>query len=134
MLESRYGCTSAEVKISGFLNHLASLSKSSVMTLSMSITVVLPISSTDLEEYSVGEFAKSWKRPRLNIGAAARPAAATNVRLSRSRRVLTRFLDFICNSFRVNSCDSWIVLRLLKKNDPRITLNTRTELSLDQNW
>lgn len=54
----------------------------------MSITVDLPIRSIALDEYSRGECANNRKRPRLSIGAATRPAEASAICFSDSRRVM----------------------------------------------
>src|SRR6185503_12444101 len=88
MPESRNGCRSAAVNVSGSLNHLACLLKSSVNTLSMSITVARPIRSIACREYSVVEPANTRKRPRLIIGAATTAAVAIPALLNISRRLM----------------------------------------------
>src|SRR6185369_6844267 len=89
MPESRNGCRSAAVKVSGSLNHFACLLKSSVNTLSMSITVARPIRSIACREYSFVELAKSRKRLRLIIGAATIAAVAIPAFFNISRRFMS---------------------------------------------
>src|SRR6185436_20295360 len=89
MPESRNGWRSAAVNVSGSLNHFACLLKSSVNTLSMSITVARPTKSIACREYSVVEFANRRNRPRLIIGAATTAAVAIPALLSISRRLMS---------------------------------------------
>src|SRR6185369_5158107 len=94
MLDSVYGCKSEAWNNSGLLCHFASLLKSRVRTLSMSMTVVLPIRSIARLEYSVAELANNRKRPRLIIGATAIAADASAVCFSKSRLLV--FIGLIC--------------------------------------
>src|ERR1044072_6380814 len=94
MPESMNGWRSAAVNVSGSLNQRACLLKSSVNTLSMSITVARPTKSIACREYTVVELANKRKRTRLTIGAAMTAAVAIPALFNSARRLMS-FLFFI---------------------------------------